>query len=329
MNLNRTLLLLHLLLATGSRMATAGIDFRARADREEIALDETVVVTVEATWTEPRPNEYYVVEGAQFPKLKGLELTDSVSSKGESFPDGETTKYRRVFQYTFEPKEEGEAQTGLIKVHYYFIKPVQQADPEQEPGKAGKAASPKDNRLSRELDSITVTVVPRRGLGVAELITIGVGVLVFAACVAIFAISQSQKKQAAAKAEAERYDGAIEREFLAELEDIKSLRLAGEVKTYCGRLAEIAEGYLAQKPEASPFSAEDDRERDGGKGGLLSEIRDFAESTRFAGHVPSPQELDRMYGLVSEMIGQSLPDDAEPRPEEEIELREDYDGAGR
>lgn len=292
------ILWLGLLIRTGA----ADVAFKAHFDRDEAVLGKPIVLTVEATWLEAE-NGHWQVLGIAMPKLKGLELVKS-DSKGESFPEGQTVRHRRVFRYELKATEASEAETGPIEIAYA---PAVASKP---PHEAGSAAA---DKRTHTIESKKVRVVAQKGLGLVEWAVVGGAGLVFLAVVAIWAIDRSKKRQAQQEATA-KPSGRLESDTVAKIDELKPLRIEGEVKTYCARLVELLDGYLTARYGSANVGPD--------LSATVSQIREACESIRFAGHQPEPGELDRLTSRVADIIRANMPAEAAKRPEDGLELKD-------
>ncbi|MBM4079114.1 MAG: hypothetical protein FJ278_05385, partial [Planctomycetes bacterium] len=243
------------------RAGAADVAFKAHFDRDEAVLGKTTGLTVEATWLEAENGQWQVL-GITMPKLKGLELVKS-DSKGESFPEGQTVRHRRVFRYELKATEAGDAETGPIEIAYA---------PSAAPKPPPEAESAAPDKRTHTIESKTVRVVARKGLGSVEWAVIAVAAFVFLVIAVIWAVDRSRKRRAEREAASKPPPGKLEAETLAKMDEVKPLRIEGEVKTYCARLLGLLDGYLTARYGSSGLGPD--------LSATVSQIREACESIR-------------------------------------------------
>ena len=286
--------------------AFAGIEFRAALAEQAVHTDRDLHLTVEASWLE-EPGVDYRILTPKLTALKNLEVVRQLSPSGETAAQGDHVRQRRMFDFILRPKEFGPASTGEIEVPYYRIQP--QSTDAGESKDSGKPAKPE--QLTHRIGTIDVTVTKPPGLGLTEKLVIAGAGVVALVILAFWFVDWRMGKRAATDADRPP-DDALEEKHLNRLRDLRALRLDGDIKGYCGKLADTLDSYLRRKfADETPDS---DR-------AVRDDVISVCEAVRFAGHSPPPSELDRITTKTTELIAAYLPSKTAPDPTEDIKWR--------
>jgi len=311
MNRNALLWLLALAGLFAGRVRGA-IEFHASLADEHVYAGCDTHLQVEATWAEEPGTEYRILP-PRLDKAKNFEIRKQLSPCGETVAESGEVRQRRVFEFVLRAAKVGPASTGEIQVPYYRI--VAQPSPAGQDVQAAKAPAPE--KLIHRIAPITVNVEKSPGLGLAEKLVIGAGAFAAAIVLAIWFVDRRVAKRRP-DAAAQEENGALEEDHLSRLRGLRALRLEGDVKAYCGKVSDVLDSYLKHKfPEDVPHAFSDADRQDCG------EVRRVAEAVRFAGHTPTPEELDRLMARASGIISRHLPKKLGSDPTEGIELKDE------
>jgi hypothetical protein len=197
----------------------------------------------------------------RLPEREDVTATDSAMSSSTS---GQTNRVEYVVHLTAARK--GEIALGSVTVPHRV---------------AGS-----DEEQSLQSDSITLNV---RGNPLAMRLFMGtvsagsaIGLVLL-----LRGIAASRRER---RKEQERIDdGERERDSLERLEELKSLRIAGDLGEYLVGLADIAAGCGRAVCESAPFK----------------ELKELAQKTKFSAYHPSVEELDSNYKRVERWVKRS------------------------
>jgi hypothetical protein len=197
----------------------------------------------------------------RLPESEDVTATDSAMSSSRS---GQTNRVEYVVHLT--AARQGEITLGSVTVPYRI---------------AGS-----DEEQSLQSDSITLNVrgnpLPMQILMGAVSAGSAIGLVLL--CRSIAASRRERRKEEARIDEGER-----ERDSLEKIEELKSLRIAGDLGEYLVGLADIASGCGRAVCESAPFK----------------ELEELAQKTKFSGYHPSVEELDSSYRRVERWVKRS------------------------
>jgi len=250
-------------IAAGECAAAPRVDVQLPA-RDPI-IERPFPLRVIVTW-EGNADDYRFLP-LRLPEREDVTATDSAMSSSTS---GQTSRVEYVVHLTAARK--GEIAFASVTVPYRV---------------AGS-----DEEQSLQSDSITFNVrgnpLPMQILMGAVSAGSAIGLVML-----LRSIAASRRER---RKEQERIDdGERERNSLEKLEELKSLRIAGDLGEYLMGLAGIAAECGAAVCESVQFKA----------------LKEVAEKTKFSGYFPNVEELESSYKMVEQWVKRSLEQPAE------------------
>ena len=284
--------------------------FTGRLRSGDVSIDGRVVAIVEAAWVE-QGGKSFRLHTPLAPAPKNLEL-ECVTTQATSAPGESGVRHVVRFTCMFRPLGPGKAETGPIEAPYL---PSDLADL-----LAGGAVDGAPERFTGRVPSLEVRIAGRSYAWLwAALAASAVAVLVVAVLVVAMLVKRAKALARPARAGP---DAGLEREALARLMALRTLRIEGESKAYVGRVAELLAHYVRARFGVDAADASASAAHIGGSPARrLADVVARAEKIRYAGEPPADAELDRIASFAEALLRDHMPD-ANADPLKEIRVTE-------
>lgn len=281
-----------------SGFASASINFRVDSlCGENVPGNKQIEMTVTAEW--PQGRKTYVIYKPTMPGVSGLSLSEHISF-GETLTLGSQTIQRVIHLYKFSiTNKPGEiAETGNIFVDY-------------------RDAS-KEDVQHKQLSGISFKVIPPENNFLISGIIGALSAAVIGA--AIIFVTRRKKKVP------EKFSGpVIETGFLKKLNNIKRIRMDGNIPLYFQELENLLRDYFREKYNIG--SLEDWNTSSNSSAGpdkktmaVIIELLKLSRDVRYAGMIPNSHDQDRIFDFLKKTFTKSLP--KQPLKEDELYLKE-------
>ena len=285
--------------------ASARPEFKAALLSPRVSMGRRATLEIRASWQEDAGKSFRLLPPL-IPDPKKLKL-ERIASEAASVPLPGGAKHVVRFVCTFEPLEEGEAETGDVQMRYLSTDISQIAS--SAPGQSADAQT-------HDIKSLKVHVTgPSLAWLWLTLLLVLAGAIAAGVVVVVVLAKQAQPRAASAQAP------GLEASFLEKLLALRTLRIEGESKAYVGKVAELLTSYVEAKfgIDAADRAALAEH-LDEKKAERLLEIVAVAEKIRYAGDPPAPAELDRIASFAESVIRDQMPE-AKSDPLEHIRLK--------
>jgi hypothetical protein len=281
------------------------VTISAKLDQTEVRAGDSFRFAVTVTW-DKKPGGQTAELDFNFPdppKSDGIRVTGN-SFKASATAEPVVTHVVREYSYEMVADKQGKLSIGETTVVYH------------------RRGTTDDQRLTTHPLEITVGP-PRRNL--SEFINRKRAILIIAATMLLagaglgwMILRERRKKQEPAAAPVE----TLEDRYLRQLKDNETLRIAGRYADYFLGLSAVLKGYLHDRlglrtqgqttdKIAEALKAKTDQE----KADAVRNTLHLCDRVKFAGHQPSPAEMDRAYEVTRALIETGGARPAVPLPE--------------
>jgi hypothetical protein len=266
----------------------------AKLDQTEVQAGDPFHLTITVSW-DKKPGGQTAELDFNFPdppKSEGIRVTGN-SFKSSATAESTVTHVVREYSYELVADKQGKLSIGETIVVYY------------------RRGATDDQRLGTHPLEIAVGP-PRRHLSEVlnrqrAKIIIALALALAAVGLAVMVLRDRRKKQEPPEAPTE----TLEDRYLRRLKDNETLRIAGRYADYFLGLSAVLKGYLHERhgirtqgqttdkiAEALKAKADQDRAE------AVRSTLHLCDRVKFAGHQPSPAEMDRAYEVARTLIEQ-------------------------
>jgi len=260
----------------------------------DVRVNKSIDMTVVAEW--PQETHTYVIYAPSMPELRGMQIANHYTF-GETLSTASQTLQRIVhhFLMAITNPAGGKAETGPIRIDY-------RRDDQQD-------------KTSHELAGITVNVLPAARWPLAGTIAGACTMLSLAAGAVMLKLRRCRLLATVGPIGPSAEDG-----YLAKLDSLRQLRLAGELDTFFSGMEALLRDYLKEKyvignietwcaNETGPAGPDEVTVA------VARELLGLAHQVRYGNYRPGPQEQQRMFDFVKSLLTKNQP----RRPAPEVE----------
>ena len=290
-----------LLFLAGAACVRADVSFNVEATRKAVPAEGFVELTVSAEW--PQGTNTYVIYTPTMPQLIGVSVIDHVTF-GQSLTVNSQIVQRMVhlFKLAVTNRPGEEAETGPIFIDY-------------------RPASLQEKQ-HRKLSGLTFTVSPPERKALKITVAAVGAALLLGGAVTLMAVRLSRKKKTVTNVQ---ISPAIEDPLLQKLEQIRRLRIEGDIKLYFHELESLIKEYFRTKyrigsvmdwsPQTSGRTGPDHHTMTAAR-----ELLSLSHNVCYAGYKPNSHDQDRMFDFLRRLLLHNRPH--ESLPEEELYLKQ-------